>query len=166
MHFVKSGGDELEQRRHRLLGVFTLGPDLNAGPAFGGERHHAEDALAVHDGVVLANLDARLETVRSLDELRPRPDVHPERVDDARLTLDHGHIHPMTSAIAAKANASRSPFKRSPRRRINRNATTATIASASRVHESNDAARYCAVTGRANPTASAIAEPRTVVAFW
>src|SRR5262245_27567884 len=139
---------------------------MDARSAFRGEGHHAEDAFAVYDGVVLADLNVRLEAVRDLDELRPRPDVHAERVDDARLTLDHGHIHPTMRATAPKTSARRSPSRRPPRDSRNiRNATTATAASARRVQEPNAPARYWAVIGRANPTANAIADPSTVVAF-
>src|SRR2546430_3700544 len=151
MHLVEAGSDEFEQRRHGGFRVLALGLDLNRRAAFRGQRHHAEDALAVDAGFVLAHLDRALEAVGDLDELRPRPDVHPEGVHDTRLTLDHGHIHPTMSATAANPSARRRPFRRSPRQRNARNARAATIASVTRATGGKSPVKNWTESGSAAP---------------
>src|SRR5712664_4319296 len=141
MHLMKARGHECQERFHRLLRVLTVSADPDRRATLGGERHHAEDALAVDDGAVFVHLDRRCELVRHFDELRPRPDMHAERINDARVPLDHGHISPTTSATAARTSESRSPLRRSPLSRIPRKLSAATMASATRAQESNDAAR-------------------------
>src|SRR5207245_5560783 len=51
----------------------------------------------------ISHFDGRFEAARYLDELRRRPGVHPQRVDDLGLPLDHRHSHPTSAATASRA---------------------------------------------------------------
>src|SRR5438270_940817 len=168
MHLMKAGRNEIEQRGHRLFGVFAIRLDDNRGAAFRRQRHHAEDALPVDDGVVLANLNGRFEAIRDLDEFGSWPDVHAERVHDAGFALDHGHTSATTSATAARPSVSRSPLRCPAARgqRSARKASPATIASVMRGFASKGQARYWVVSGNAAPMANAIAGPSTAPARW
>src|SRR6266576_3582695 len=150
---MEAQGNKLEQRRHGLLRVLAVGLDPNTRSTLRRQRHHAEDALAVHDGAVFVHFDGRLELVRHFHELRPRSNVHAERIHDERVAFDHCHITPATRATAASMRESLSPLRRSPRSRSARKPSAATTASATRAHGSNGPDRYAAVCGSAAPTA-------------
>src|SRR5258708_11739814 len=156
---MEARGNQHEQRLHGLLRVLAVRPDPNRRAALGGQGHHAEDALPVHDGAVFVHFDCRLEFVRHLHELSARSNVHAERIHDERVPFDHCHITPTTRATAASPSESLSPLRRSPRSRSPRNPSAATTASATRAHESNGPDRYAAVTGSAAPTPPATARP-------
>src|SRR5205823_6610503 len=83
------------------------------------------------------DLDAALEAAGQLDELRRRPRVHAEGVDDLRLALDHGHNHPASVARASSARPSRTPVSRARNVHSRANPPAATPASATRDQPTN-----------------------------
>src|SRR5256885_14342570 len=164
VHLVESVGHQGEQRLHRPLRVFPVGPDDQRGSALRREHHDAHDALTIDREIVLLDLDAALEAAGQLDELRCRPRVHAEGVDDLRLALDHGHNHPASVARASSARPSRTPVSRARNVHSRANPPAATPASATRDQPTKPLLRYCAASGRAAPTTNAMAGPDTTVA--
>src|SRR5438552_1618825 len=164
MHFVETVGHEGEQRRHRLLRIVAVGPDDQRRSALRREHHDAHDALPVHREIVLLDRDRALEAAGQLDELRRGPRVHAERVDDLRLTLDHGHSHPARVARASSASPSRTPVIRARNDHNSANPPAATAASATRHQPANPPLWYRATSGSAAPTTNAMAGPETAVA--
>src|SRR5256885_16797418 len=151
VHLVESVGHQGEQRLHRPLRVFPVGPDDQRGSALRREHHDAHDALTIDREIVLLDLDAALEAARQFDELRCRPRVHAEGVDDLRLALDHGHNHPASVARASSARPSRTPVSRARNLHSRANPPAATPASATRDQPTNPLPRYSAASGRAAP---------------
>src|SRR5207249_12061382 len=123
--------------------------------AFRSQRRRGDDALAVHDGAVFVHFDCRLELVRRFDELRRRPDVHPERGHDLGVALDYCHINPTTSATADSPSATRRPFNRSLRQRNARNTSPAVTTAASWPQRGNGTSRKRADSVSAKPTENA-----------
>src|SRR4029077_3247479 len=66
----------------RLISVGALRAQGNHGPMFGGEHHHAHDALAVHVEIVLADGDLALKFRRQLDDFGGWPRMQAVLVDD------------------------------------------------------------------------------------
>ena len=78
------------------------------------DRFDLVHQFAVHFERVLAHRDARGEARGGLHELRRRPGVQAERVDDGHRDFLHDHSSPATQVRPSTAAASATPLARGP----------------------------------------------------
>src|SRR4051794_6684429 len=160
----EAAGHQLHQRRHRLLGVGTVGADGDLAAALGGQHHDAHDALSVHADSVFHDLDLGGEAARQPNDAGGGPGVQPLLVHDGGGTLDHGKIprKSPTSRIASRAKPPVVSAPPSPRVTATPVAATASVPSAP-AHPMPR--RYqVATSGSAKPTANPAIGPTLAIA--
>src|SRR5262245_33353744 len=109
--FPEPAPDQLPQRIERGARVRTHRTHRNEGSLSGYQHEHAHDALAVDRLAVLLHLDLTLETVRRLHELRRRPGVHAELVEDLELGLTNLGAHHRSTLALLRAHARSAPSR-------------------------------------------------------
>src|SRR5581483_12240153 len=94
--FLEAAGDQVLERRHRLLLVAAVAAERDVLALRGRQHQQAEDALAVDDVAVLDQLDVALEAPGEVHQLGRGARVQPQAVDDLDLVLDHA-VSPTTA---------------------------------------------------------------------
>ena len=73
------------RRRQGLLGVITLGRELQLRSLGRGQRHEAHEALGVHVLHPVVDDDLALELVGHLHQFGRGPQMEPQLVDDGQV---------------------------------------------------------------------------------